>query len=237
MSQLLITAALVAATAVAADHAFPNPGLPMPGSLPGFANAGGITEQGRGVVSIAADRLKITLRAFNTGPMPAGATSFAATYQEIVATMRANGIADAHVVTPLLGGLQNNEQIAGTIAKPTYDTVAAVEGRILAAVPQALLAANRNVNVGGLLEVDDCAGSLERARENAYADARKRAESLAKTAGIRIGTLLAASETDTTAGCPGSYPVGPYFAGSNDSSLKWTVDVTVYVNATFRIRP
>ncbi len=247
MSKLLLVAAFLAATALAADaqQALPNfvpPAAGMPIPLPPV-NAGGITEQGRGVVSLAADRLRLTVRIYGMAPVPpvarpaAPVTDLDAAYKDAIAIMRANGIPDAHFVSPLLGSLTNNDQITGTIAKPTSDKLAAIERRIVGALPPSIVGVVRNVNVMGSLEVDDCGTALDRARASAFADARKRAEALAGIAGVRLGTLLTANESDQSFGCVGTNAFTPYFAGGNDAVLKSNVDITVYVNATFAIRP
>jgi uncharacterized protein YggE len=236
----------------------PTPGttLALPGSsmpirsgstaaatIAGAARDVGITEQGRGVVSLPADRLRLTIRSFgNLAPRTPGASPAAGTLDDVekavVDTMRANGIPDARVETPVLGNIAMNDQFVGTIAKPTHDSVSAIETRIVSSLPPAALPFLRNVQVQGALEVDDCSAAIDRARIAAFADARKRAEALASAAGAHLGGLIGASETDQSGGCPSPYNAYPYYGNNaNDTLEKTTVDVAVTLSATFALRP
>jgi hypothetical protein len=203
----------------------------------------GITEQGRGVVSLPADRLRLTIRSFgNLAPRTPGASPAVGTLDDVekavVETMRANGIPDARVEMPVLGNIAMNDQFVGTIAKPTHDSVSAIETRILSSLPPAVLPFLRNVQVQGTLEVDDCSAAIDRARIAAYADAHKRAEALASAAGTHLGGLIGASETDQTGGCPSASNGYPYYGNNGNETLeKTTVDVSVTLNATFALRP
>ncbi len=211
--------------------------------IPGASREYGITEQGRGVVSLPADRLRLTVRSFgNLAPRTPGASPTAGTLDDVekavVDTMRANGIPDARVATPVLGSIAMNDQFVGTIAKPTHDSVAAIETRILSSLPPVVLPFLRNVQVQGTLEADDCSAAIDRARIAAYADAHKRAEALASAAGTHLGGLIGANETDQTGGCPSPNNGYPFYGNNgNDTLEKTTVDVSVTLNATFALRP
>lgn len=244
----MLAVVLIAATTLAAD-AQAMPAIPPPFSsqpnAPSTAPSGGLSEQGRGIVPVAADRLRLTVHIFNVGPVPTP-PAFAmtnpppvhpkATLEDVVAAMRANGIPDARIVSPVFGGFGNGDQITGTILKPTQANVTDIERRVLAALPSTAFAAQRNVNVNGTLEADDCANALRRARELAFADARKRAESLASIAGVRLAGLVAASEFDQTLGCAKSGGFTGIFLNGGDAAMKFDIDVSAVVNATFAIR-
>jgi hypothetical protein len=227
--------------------AVPGASLPIRGSGPGAMSLAGsrdfgITEQGRGVVSLPADRLRLSIRSFGNLPRTPGASPAGGTLDDVdktvVDTMRANGIPDARVETPVLGNIATNDQFVGTIEKPTHDSVSAIESRILAKLPSAMLPLLRNVTVSGTLEVDDCSAALDRARIAAFADAHKRAEALASAAGMHLGGLIGANETDQTGGCPSQNAVYPFYGnGGNESLEKTTVDIGVTLSATFALRP
>jgi len=216
----------------------------VPAAMPAAAARDfGITEQGRGVVSLPADRLVLTIRSFGNIAMrapgaAAGAPSPDEIEKNVVDVMRSNGIPDARIETPIVGTLSMNDQLVGTIAKPTHDSVSAIEEHIVTKLPSQVLPLLRSVNVLGALEVDDCSAAVDRARTLAYADARKRAEALASAAGMHLGGLLGASETDQTAGCPSQsngFPINPYNA--NEAMEKMSIDVGVTISASFALRP
>jgi hypothetical protein len=248
VGKLVTVSPIARAQEVEAAPALPAPGPPNRGAVPiaispAVSRDFGITEQGRGVVSLPADRLVLTIRSFGNLPprspgAPTGAVAMDDVEKIVVDTMRANGIPDARLVTPLLGNIATNDEFAGTIAKPTHDSVAAIEAAILAKLPPSVVPALRNVNVGGTLEVDDCTAAIDRARVLAYADARRRAEALASAAGMHVTGLLGASENDQTGGCP-NLDNGYRFYGNNGNETleKTTVDVAVTLSATFGLRP
>lgn len=242
MARIGVLASLLACTTLAASaqEAMPAPMIPAPLlSATERSVASGITEQGRASVVLPADRLRLVVRTYGAPPANATpATAAAATVAEtsVVDTMRSNGIPDAHIVEAVLGNVGANDQIAGTITKPTRERVAGIERRIVAALPATILPALRNVNLDGMLEVDACAPAIDRARSAAYADARKRAESLALAAGTHVGGLQSASEVDQTQGCV-DFGNAPSFNNSGQGAFDGTIAVGVIVNATFAIRP
>ena len=200
---------------------------------------GGITEQGRGVVSLPADRLRLTIRVFAANVRPGGSDAPASADLEKSAldVMRSSGISDARLATPVLGNFNGGDIFVGSIEKPTHDKLVDVEQRIVSKLPASALPLLRNVNITGSLEVDDCAAAVNRARIAAVADARERATALAEAVGSHLGVLVAASESDQTAGCADQKSVAYFANGNNDLLDRTTVDVAVSLSATFAIRP
>ena len=232
----LIPAIVLATTLVASAQVVPNPGIQIPPPENSSAQRGGIAEQGRGIVGVPADRLRLSVHVFPNGPGGATPPGTGPNPLDVVAAaMRANGIPDAHVVVPIFGSFGNGSELAGTIAKPTARSVSEIEMRIVAALPPSVVGSLRNVNVNGVLEADDCSAATDRARKLAYADARKRAEAFASVAGVRLGDLISANEYDQTFGCGGTgLQQGGFFNG-NGQPTSFEIQVTTNVNATFAI--
>jgi uncharacterized protein YggE len=97
----------------------------------------------------------------------------------------------------------------------------------------AAMGAGANVMFGLAFEIEETRQLEEQAREKAMADARARAEGLARLAGVRLGTIVAIQEA--SGGSPGPGPV-MYRAQASDVPIeRGEILVTTTVHAVYSI--
>ena len=102
------------------------------------------------------------------------------------------------------------------------------------AVLSAASAAGANLMFGLAFEIEDPRQLEDQAREKAMADARARAEGLARLAGVRLGAIVSLQEN--SGGSPGPGPVMMYRAQANDVPIeRGELLVTTTVNAVYSI--
>jgi uncharacterized protein YggE len=223
---LAVTAALAAASAA---HAYDTPSIRVAGT---------------GEVSAAPD----------TAHLSAGVVSEAASAAEAV---RANGAAMERVLAALdtAGIAKQDVQTSGFSVWPVYAESAGPAGppRItgyrvsnqvsvrvvgvekVGGVLDQLVASGAN-EVGGVsFSIGEPAPLLDEARKRALADARRKAELYAASAGVRLGRLLRIEETG--AGGPGPLPAARMEASAAVPIAPGRVDLGVTTIATYAIEP
>jgi uncharacterized protein YggE len=103
----------------------------------------------------------------------------------------------------------------------------------IGAVLGAATTAGANVMFGLAFEIEDPRQLEEQAREKAMADARARAEGLARLAGVRLGSIVSIQESG--GGFPGSGPVMYKALAADVPVERGELQITTTVNALYSI--
>lgn len=196
----------------------------------------GITVSGHGAVRVSGDRMRLIVRVFFKPP--ANDQVADSTGKSIAEIMRGHGVPDASWTIPLsgnLGGGNSVPVIVGTIAKPTREKAEAILRVVLAALPDSVTAVVQNPQVQTSLLVDDCSSAEGRAQSAAFADARRRAESVSRDAGVQLGSVTSVLQTSVLASACTSAGDGSY---GNGFEALGPLETTVSINetVTFAIR-
>ena len=204
---------------------FAPPLMPVgPVARPGAPATGGIVVQGRGVARVAAKTLGFTAAA--RGPAQDDA---------VVAAMKAAGIDDAAVGVPgpqiFLGGNQPT-QLRGSIRNASAAKLASI-----ARAASAYLQSHPGTAIDSVqffARLDDCAVVEQTARAAALADARRKAQAIAASASVGLGSVTGVVETG---GCTSDgSPLDP--GGRQYVDLDTlTASVTVVESVTFAVAP
>ena len=199
-----------------------------------------ISVGGEGRVTVTPDQARLELGVILQRPTVKEAQAVAAeAMQKVVASIRANGIADEKIQTstfslqpvyeyPNNGGAP---KIVGySIANIVAVTVDDLE-KLGPVIDDAMTAGA--TTVGSIaFTVADPAAATQQARAAAFADARSHAEALASAAGVRVGKVLSISES-------GSPPPVVWrddrAAGEGTPILPGTSQVTVTVSIVYEI--
>jgi uncharacterized protein YggE len=196
----LATVALLAAGALAAA-AFSGVFQPSRADSAAAADAarGGITVVGTGSVSITPDRAGFTFGTISQASTAAGALSASAHgVARIVDALHKAGVARADIQTSEVSlSPHTDENGTAVVGYTATDSVAATIRKIADAgdVVDAAVAAGANQVYGPNLLVSDQDAAYRKALEEAVAEARTKAESLARTAGLPLGHITAISES------------------------------------------
>jgi uncharacterized protein YggE len=200
----------------------------------------GITVSGTGEASAAPDMATIDL----------GIEAFAATVAEardraaraassLIASVKANGVADRDIqtrqvgVNPVYDYSRPGQPVITGYSVSNILTVRVRDlDRLSRVIDDAIAAGGEAVRVNGLqFGFGDREALLETARKNAIADARKRAETYAAAAGVRLGDVLAISETAVSGPVPLAVPRA---AATGDSTPIEPGESTITVSVTVR---
>jgi uncharacterized protein YggE len=108
----------------------------------------------------------------------------------------------------------------------------------LGAIMDAAVTAGANLSSGLYFDVEDNEAAYNQALVKAIENARQRAETLAKSAGGTVGTVVSASQSG------GYYPPTPYYYGRNAMDMaagevpvsSGTLQVSAYVSITFELK-
>lgn len=215
------------------------PGSTLAAPTPGAAV--GITVHGIGRVTLTPDTAGLSVGVMSQAASAAKAQADAsAAMTRIIAALKKLGIADKDLVTQVVGLSPNyvyppgggNPTITGYVANQNL----AVKVRQIdqtGPVIDAAVAAGANT-VGGIsFSVANPAAATDQARQAAVADARTRAQTLAKAANVTLGAAIAITETSSP-----ETPI-PYAADKSAGSATpiqvGTTDVVVDVEVTFAI--
>lgn len=147
-----------------------------------------------------------------------------------LAALRAAGVENP-TIGPPDGMLMTN---APTLVRGTVRNVSTAKLEALQKAALAFAAAHPGVavdNVRFFARLDDCARVEEQARSAAFAEARRRAQSIASLAGAALGPVIAVSENG---GCSQQDP-GSVGMPINIAAL--TTSLTMFENVTFAIVP
>jgi uncharacterized protein YggE len=196
-----------------------------PGSA--VASVYAITVVGRGSVRVPADRMRVAIRLFGRSTATGTVANVDDAGKTIAEALRAHGMPDAAWVLPLSGMFGQGSgvpQIVGTVDKPTRERVETIMRDTLKALPDALAAVVQGAQILPLLFVEDCASAEARAQKAALADAQRRAEMIARAAGVRLGAVIAVNEPGFVPAClsPNDFGVPGYNQ----------LDVSIVVSAT-----
>ncbi|BDE07299.1 hypothetical protein WPS_25750 [Vulcanimicrobium alpinum] len=157
----------------------------MPVAHPPALAGGGIVVQGRGVARVAAKMLGFTAAA--RGP---------AQDDSVLAAMKAAGIDDAAVGIPgpqISLGPNQPTQLRGTIRNASPAKLASI-----ARAASAYVQSHPGTAIDGVqffARLDDCAMVEQTARAAALADARRKAQAIAASASVGLGSVAGVVET------------------------------------------
>ncbi|GIZ95835.1 hypothetical protein TTY48_04470 [Tsukamurella sp. TY48] len=170
------------------------------------------------VPDVVIARIGVQTRASDVAAAFTGASAAA---HAVVAAVRAAGVADGDIATTDVGlqavetGPWEDRRLEGYAASESLTVTVRDTGRAAAVLQAAAAAAGDAARIESVtFAVSDGDGPLERAREAAFADARRRAEQYARLAGAALGPVR--SIADEPAG-PGPMP-GVMFASKQSDS-------------------
>jgi uncharacterized protein YggE len=206
----------------------------------------GISVSGQGKAPAKPDIASISLGVSALAPSVAEArTQAAASMNAMIDSMKANGVEEKDIQTTSLSIYpeynytnDGRQELRGFRVQNTVNAKIRNIDRTGEIVDQAVEAGGNNAIINSIgFSIDDPEALKKQAREQAVADARARAETLAQAAGVSLGAAINISESSyvppvyyegasrDTAGAPA--PETPIEAGE--------LDVTVDVSITFAI--
>ncbi|MGZ6260153.1 MAG: SIMPL domain-containing protein [Candidatus Limnocylindrales bacterium] len=204
----------------------------------------GITVHGTGRVTLKPDLATLSLGVTAQASSAATAQSNASkAMNSIVAAVKKLGVADADMVTQAVSLNPTYDYSAGSSPRLTGYTATqtlSVKVRDLAKIGElidASVAAGAN-QVGGVsFTVDDPAAATEQARKAAVEDAKKRAQTLAQSAGVALGVPISIVETSAPAPTPITFDKAVDAAGAVAPTTVQvgTTEVVVDVEIIFAI--
>ena len=174
------------------------------------AQAPTINVQGEGRASVAPDLATVSLGVTTQAPTAAQAMSDNATRQTaIIEALRAQGLAPADLQTQglSLSPLQDYSREGQPPVITGYQAQNIVTARVrdltrLGPMLDAMVAAGATDVQGISFSREDAAETEDRARTEAVAEARRRAEVIARAAGMELGPLVSLTDTSMTQGPP-----------------------------------
>lgn len=205
----------------------------------------GITVSGEGTATGKPDIASIQLGVSKLAPTVAEARSQAAASMDaMIKSMKANGVDEKDIQTQHLSispeyDYSNNRQ---TLRGYRVTNIVTAKVRTIddtsKVVDDAVTAGGNDAQVQGISFTIDKPDALrDQARKDAMADARAKAETLAKEAGVQVGDPITISET------VGVTPIPYLGAGAAEKAVPPTTpiepgtqDVTVTVNVTWSIK-
>ena len=204
----------------------------------------GITVTGTGEAAAAPDMAMLDLGVEVTAASVTDARERAAqAASRLIASVKGNGVADRDIQTRAIAVQpQYDYSRSGppVITGYTVQNLLAVRVRDLdrlgKVIDDALAAAGDAARLNslqlGFSKQDDL---LETARKNAVADARKRAETFAAAAGVRVGAVLAITETAASGPIPLGLPAARSTADTATPIEPGESTVTVTVSVRFAV--
>jgi hypothetical protein len=160
-----------------------------------------ISVSGTGIVSATPDTADVSLGVSVTRPTAKEARAAAATeMQRVVASIKKNGVAEKDIVTTnvSLSPVYSYNGSARRLTGYQFGNTVKVTVRNLDNVPAVIddaVTAGATAVHGISFRLDDPTPQQNKARELAMADARARADTLARVAGVKIKGVAAISET------------------------------------------
>ncbi|SDK79731.1 SIMPL domain-containing protein [Paracoccus chinensis] len=172
------------------------------------AQAPTINVQGEGRASVAPDLATVSLGVTTQAPTAAQAMSDNATRQTaIIEALRAQGVAPADLQTQglSLSPLQDYSREGQPPVITGYQAQNIVTARIrdlprLGAILDTMVGAGATDVQGITFSREDAAATEDRARTEAVTEARRRAEVIARAAGMELGPLVSLTDTSMTQG-------------------------------------
>lgn len=204
----------------------------------------GITVTGTGEASAPPDMATLALGIDVTAPSIAEARERAAqAANRLIASVKANGVADRDIQTRAISvepRYDYSRPGAPVITGYAVQNILTVRvrdlDRLSKVIDGALAAAGDAARLSGLQfgfsKQDDL---LKAAREAAIADARRRAETFAAAAGVRVGGVVAITETAASGPIPLGLPAGRSTADTPTPIETGESTVTVTVSVRFAI--
>ena len=209
----------------------------------------GIVANGIGVASGPASAAEVQVMIGPdpySGMMPSGSIT-EEEIEPIVAVVVAAGIAEADIEVTIpatnsmmMGPYPGGAMLRFEVAEPTQEGLSEMAQGLHAAALDARLSIQ---HLGVRYLTDDCEALLQEASDEAVADARVRAERMARSLGVELGELVQAAEMpyfDTSlGGCGQTMPgtsYGPYGPGTEqpfDPTLPAEATVAIQVTLTF----
>ena len=210
---------------------------------PAAADPRTISMSGHGEVKAVPDQAQISAGVTTNAPTAAAALAAnSSRMQSVFATLRKMGVPEKNIqttnfyISPQYSNGENNAPRRLTGYQVSNDVTVRLEDVAkLGSALDALVAAGANQMNGISFSIQNPAPALEKARADAVADARTRAETYAKAAGVNLGTILSISEGGGEAPRPVMYrmaaamaaPPTPVAAGeqsvSADVAMVWEI--------------
>jgi len=169
---------------------------------PAWADPRTISTSGHGEVRAVPDMAEVRAGVTITAPTAAQALAAdSSRMQSVFAALRKMGVPEKNIqttnfyISPQYTNGENNAPRRLTGYQVNNDVTVRLEdvGKVGSAL-DALVAAGANQMNGISFSIQNPAPVLERARAEAVADARTRAETYAKAAGVNLGTIMSISE-------------------------------------------
>jgi uncharacterized protein YggE len=206
----------------------------------------GISVGGEGRVSVAPDMALLSIGASAKEDTVAAANSAVqAAMDRLLSSLRANGVAEEDIQTsqftinPEYDYQLSEPRLTGYRVTHTLQVkVRNIDG-VGQVIDDGVEAAGDLVQVGGIsLTVDDTSAFSDQARELAMADAKAKAEELARLADVEMGKPISISESSSTPGRPIYYSADmamlPATGGATEIS-PGELEVVVSVQITYEI--
>lgn len=178
----------------------------------------GISVNGEGKVSGKPDIANLTLGVMAEASTVQGARDqAAASLDAMIKSLKANGVDDKDIQTqqlsiqPQYDYNNNKQELRGFQVTNIVSVKLRDINKTSQVVDDAVTAGGNNTTIQNLaFTIDNPTELQKQAREAAVADAKAKAETLAKAAGVNVGEALFISES--------SYSPGPYYLGANASA-------------------
>jgi uncharacterized protein YggE len=201
-----------------------------------------ISVSGTGVVSVAPDTADISLGVSVARPTAKEARAAAAAAMEgVIASIKKNGVADKDIVTtnvslsPVYDYTGSTRRLTGYEFGNTVKATVRDLDKVPAVIDEAVAAGATTV-YGISFRLDDPTAQGTKARELAMADARAKADVLARTAGVQIKGVAAISEI-TSSYTPVYYNAAAEAdkAGASTPIQSGTTEIRIQVTVAYLI--
>ncbi|HZP56630.1 MAG TPA: SIMPL domain-containing protein [Dehalococcoidia bacterium] len=204
----------------------------------------GISTQGQGTVHATPDVAQVTLGVSVLDDSVAAARDrAAASLNAMIDSLKANGVADKDIqtqylsVSPEYDYTNGRQLLKGFRVQNSVTATVRDIGRTSKAVDDAITAGGDDAQVQGIAFTIDKPESLQdQARQQAVADARARAETLAKASGVSLGDPIQISESGGPAPVPVAAGELKRAADASTPIQPGELDVTVNVSVTWEIK-
>ena len=191
-------------------------------ATPAWADPRTISTTGHGEVRAVPDMAEVRAGVTITAPTAAQALAANSTrMQSVFAALRKMGVPEKNIqttnfyISPQYTNGENNTARRLTGYQVSNDVTVRLEDVAkLGSALDALVAAGANQMNGISFSIQNPAPVLERARTEAIADARTRAETYAKAAGVSLGTILSIIDSGGEAPRPVMYRMAPAMAAA-----------------------
>lgn len=178
--------------------------------------SGGISVSGEGRVSVAPDMALLSVGASTKEDTVAAANSAVqAAMDRLLSSLKADGIVEKDIqtsqfsISPEYDYQLNEPRLTGYRVTHMLQVKVRDIDRAGEVIDDAVEAAGDLVQVGSIsLTVDDTSAMAKQARELAMADAKAKAEELARLADVELGKPISISESSYTPGPPVYYGAG-----------------------------